>query len=42
MLERMHPGVMHRQLDGGHALPLEQPNAVGRLILDFVAAHGSA
>jgi 2-succinyl-6-hydroxy-2,4-cyclohexadiene-1-carboxylate synthase len=42
MLERMHPGVMHRRLDGGHALPLEQPDAVGRLILDFVAAHGSA
>ena len=41
MLERMHPGVVHRQLDGGHALPLEQPDAVGRLILDFVAAHGS-
>lgn len=42
MLERMHPGVVHRQLDGGHALPLEQPDAVGRLILDFVAEHGSA
>jgi 2-succinyl-6-hydroxy-2,4-cyclohexadiene-1-carboxylate synthase len=41
MLERMHSGVVHVQLDGGHALPLEQPAAVGGLILDFVADHGS-
>ena len=25
MLERMHTGVSHVRLDGGHALPLEQP-----------------
>jgi 2-succinyl-6-hydroxy-2,4-cyclohexadiene-1-carboxylate synthase len=41
MLERMHPGVAHVQLDGGHALPLEQPAAVGGLITAFVAEHGS-
>jgi 2-succinyl-6-hydroxy-2,4-cyclohexadiene-1-carboxylate synthase len=42
MLERMHPGVVHVPVEGGHALPLEQPAAVGGLILDFVAKHGSA
>jgi 2-succinyl-6-hydroxy-2,4-cyclohexadiene-1-carboxylate synthase len=41
MLERMHPGVAHRQLEGGHALPLEQPAALGALISAFAAAHGS-
>jgi 2-succinyl-6-hydroxy-2,4-cyclohexadiene-1-carboxylate synthase len=42
MLERMRPGVTHVQLDGGHALPLEQPEALGRLIAAFAAEHGSA
>jgi 2-succinyl-6-hydroxy-2,4-cyclohexadiene-1-carboxylate synthase len=41
MLERMHSGVTHVQLDGGHALPLEQPAAVGGLITAFAAKHGS-
>ncbi len=42
MLERMHPGVTHLQLEGGHALPLEQPARLGGLIAAFAAEHGSA
>jgi len=41
MLEHLHPGAAHRQLEGGHALPLEQPAALGALIAAFAAAHGS-
>ena len=40
MLERMHPNVHHVQLDGGHALPLEQPSVLGGLITAFAADHG--
>ena len=40
MLERMHPGVRHVQLDGGHALPLEQPAVLGGLITAFATEHG--
>ena len=40
MLERMHPGVAHIQLEGGHALPLEQPEVLGGLITAFAAEHG--
>ena len=39
MLERMHPGVRHVQLDGGHALPLEQPEVLGGLITAFATEH---
>jgi 2-succinyl-6-hydroxy-2,4-cyclohexadiene-1-carboxylate synthase len=42
MLERMHAGVVHTQLDGGHAVPLEQPTALGGLITAFAAEHGAA
>lgn len=42
MLERMHPGVTHLQLPGGHALPLEQPARLGGLITAFAAEHSSA
>jgi 2-succinyl-6-hydroxy-2,4-cyclohexadiene-1-carboxylate synthase len=42
MLERMHSGVVHMQLDGGHALPLEQPAVLGGLITAFAAEHGSS
>jgi 2-succinyl-6-hydroxy-2,4-cyclohexadiene-1-carboxylate synthase len=42
MLERMHPGVHHVQLDGGHALPLEQPGVLGGLITAFAAEHGAS
>jgi 2-succinyl-6-hydroxy-2,4-cyclohexadiene-1-carboxylate synthase len=30
------PDAEHRELDAGHALPLEQPEALGRLIAEFV------
>jgi 2-succinyl-6-hydroxy-2,4-cyclohexadiene-1-carboxylate synthase len=40
MLERMHPGVNLVQLDGGHALPLEQPSVLGGLITAFATEHG--
>jgi 2-succinyl-6-hydroxy-2,4-cyclohexadiene-1-carboxylate synthase len=39
MLERMHPGVNLVQLDGGHALPLEQPAVLGGLITAFATEH---
>ena len=42
MLERMHPGVTHVQLDGGHAVPLEQPAVLGGLITAFAAEHGAS
>jgi len=42
MLESMHPGVAHMRLDGGHALPLEQPAVIGGLITAFAAEHGAA
>jgi 2-succinyl-6-hydroxy-2,4-cyclohexadiene-1-carboxylate synthase len=42
MLERVHPGVEHVELPGGHALPLEQPAVLGRLIAAFAAEHGPA
>lgn len=41
MLERMRPGVTHVQLDGGHALPLEQPEALGRVIAAFAVEPGA-
>ncbi len=40
MLERMHAPVSLVQLDGGHALPLEQPAVLGGLITAFAADHG--
>jgi 2-succinyl-6-hydroxy-2,4-cyclohexadiene-1-carboxylate synthase len=40
MLERMHAGVAHLQIEGGHALPVEQPAVLGGLITAFAAAHG--
>jgi len=40
MLERMHTGVTHVQLDAGHALPLEQPAVLGGLITAFATEHG--
>lgn len=42
MIARMHAGVVHAQLDGGHALPLEQPAALGGLITAFATEHGAA
>jgi 2-succinyl-6-hydroxy-2,4-cyclohexadiene-1-carboxylate synthase len=40
MLERMHTRVSLVQLDGGHALPLEQPAVLGGLITAFASEHG--
>jgi len=40
MLERMHAQVGVMQLDGGHALPLEQPAVLGGLITAFATDHG--
>ena len=40
MLERMSTRVAHMQLDGGHALPLEQPAVLGGLITAFATEHG--
>jgi 2-succinyl-6-hydroxy-2,4-cyclohexadiene-1-carboxylate synthase len=42
MLEGMPAGSAHMQLDGGHAVPLEQPTALGGLITTFAAEHGAA
>jgi 2-succinyl-6-hydroxy-2,4-cyclohexadiene-1-carboxylate synthase len=39
MLERMHTHVSLVELDGGHALPLEQPAVLGGLISAFAADH---
>jgi pimeloyl-ACP methyl ester carboxylesterase len=41
MLERMHAGVEHVELPGGHAVPLEQPAVLGGLISAFAAEHGA-
>lgn len=40
MLERMRTDVVHVRLDGGHALPLEQPAVLGGFIASFAARHG--
>jgi 2-succinyl-6-hydroxy-2,4-cyclohexadiene-1-carboxylate synthase len=37
MLERLPGDAEHVQLEGGHAVPLEQPAALGRFIEGFVA-----
>jgi 2-succinyl-6-hydroxy-2,4-cyclohexadiene-1-carboxylate synthase len=42
MLERMHPQVSSMQLEGGHALPLEQPAVLGGLITAFATEHGAS
>lgn len=40
MLERMRGEVVHVRLDGGHALPLEQPAVLGGFIASFAARYG--
>jgi 2-succinyl-6-hydroxy-2,4-cyclohexadiene-1-carboxylate synthase len=40
MLERINSDVVHVQLDGGHALPLEQPAVLGGFVAAFAAQHG--
>jgi 2-succinyl-6-hydroxy-2,4-cyclohexadiene-1-carboxylate synthase len=39
MVERLRGDVVHIRLDGGHALPLEQPAVLGGFIASFVAQH---
>lgn len=40
MLERIRGDVVHVQLDGGHALPLEQPAVLGGFVAAFAHEHG--
>jgi 2-succinyl-6-hydroxy-2,4-cyclohexadiene-1-carboxylate synthase len=40
MLERLRGEAVHVRLDGGHALPLEQPAVLGGFITSFAARHG--
>jgi 2-succinyl-6-hydroxy-2,4-cyclohexadiene-1-carboxylate synthase len=40
MLGRLRGDVVHQRLDGGHALPLEQPAVLGGYIASFAARHG--
>jgi 2-succinyl-6-hydroxy-2,4-cyclohexadiene-1-carboxylate synthase len=40
MLERIAGDVGHVRLEGGHALPLEQPAVLGGFIAAFAAQHG--
>ena len=39
MLELLPTGATHEQLAGGHALPLERPDALGALIASFARTH---
>jgi 2-succinyl-6-hydroxy-2,4-cyclohexadiene-1-carboxylate synthase len=39
MLERLRGEAVHIRLDGGHALPLEQPAVLGGFIASFAARH---
>src|SRR5207247_483725 len=39
MLERIQSEVVHVRLPGGHALPLEQPAALGGFIASFAGRH---
>lgn len=40
MIERMRTGVVHLRLEGGHALPQEQPARLAELVSMFAAEHG--
>ena len=40
MLERLRGDVVHVRLEGGHAVPLEQPAVLGGFIASFAARHG--
>ena len=39
MLERMGPHAAHVRLEGGHAVPLEQPAVLGGFVVAFVDQH---
>ena len=38
MLERL-PNAAHREVDAGHAVPLEQPDALARVMAEFAEHH---
>jgi 2-succinyl-6-hydroxy-2,4-cyclohexadiene-1-carboxylate synthase len=40
MLERLRGDVVHIRLEGGHALPLENPAVLGGFVAAFAAQHG--
>ena len=40
MLDRLPATATHTELTGGHALLLEQPDALGAVIADFARQHG--
>ena len=40
MLQRIHGDAQHVRLEGGHALPLEQPAVLGGFVAAFAAQHG--
>jgi 2-succinyl-6-hydroxy-2,4-cyclohexadiene-1-carboxylate synthase len=40
MLERLTGDVVHVRLEGGHALPLENPAVLGGFVAAFAAQHG--
>ncbi len=40
MMQRMRGEVQHVRLEGGHALPLEQPAVLGGFVAAFAAQHG--
>jgi len=40
MCTRLRAPVVHVRLEGGHALPLEQPVALAAVIAEFAAEHG--
>lgn len=40
MLERIRAHATHVRLDGGHALPLEQPAVLGGFVAAFATEHG--
>ena len=40
MLDRLPADATHAELAGGHALLLEQPDALGNVIADFARVHG--
>ena len=40
MLQRIGPNATHVRLDGGHAVPLEQPAVLGGFVVAFASDHG--
>jgi 2-succinyl-6-hydroxy-2,4-cyclohexadiene-1-carboxylate synthase len=42
MLDGLPDTARHVRLDGGHALPLEQPAGLGAVVAEFARVHGSA